>query len=382
MPIFNVTLVHRIFRAVWVAIVTVTVCALLYYSFPIIYPFLLAWVLAYAMNPLVRFFERKCRFPRWIAVTATLLLFAAVLSLIVFVFTTKIIAESSHILSLLQEQLTQLLEWLDDYFQSADFQHLLSEVTTMMNMTDVQSLLSDMTSTISNVGTTVITYLFTFLKSTVLFLPKFVVITVIVMVATFLISKQWDSLAEKSASLIPKRVRSSISALTHDLQKALFGYIKGHLILSSITAFVFYIGLLILGAPNAFTIAIIGGIIDLIPLVGIPAIIVPWSIFAFFDGNVFLGTGLLVLWPIILATRHSFEPKVYGASIGLNPLLLLVFIFAGLKLFGVLGIFIGILALVALTTFQKANVFRDLWRYIMTGKMTDPAVDLKDGTKA
>ncbi|MBU5267076.1 sporulation integral membrane protein YtvI [Virgibacillus proomii] len=369
MRIFNAILVHRIFRALWIAFIIATIFALFYYGFSIIYPFLIAWLLAYIMNPLVRFLEKKGRLPRGLAVLIALLFIVIIISLIIFVFATKIISESSHIIELLQEKMAVWMNWLNDYFLSDSFQQLFLEISTVLDSLDVESSLSQITSTIGSAGPTIVAYLFTFLKSFFLFFPKLALNSIIITVAAFFISKQWNTIAAKLKSVIPNRIRSSICTVARDLQHAVFGYLKGHLILSSITAFVFFIGLLIIGAPYAFTIAIIGGIVDLIPVVGIPAIIVPWVVYAFFEGNNLLGTGLLILWPIILVTRHALEPKVYSSSIGLNPLLLLIFLFAGLKLFGVVGIFIGILSLVVLTTLQKVGVFHDLWSYIMTGKI-------------
>ncbi|WII36178.1 sporulation integral membrane protein YtvI [Paenibacillus thiaminolyticus] len=367
MPLFNVTLVHRIFRGIWVTIVTLGAILLFYYGFRIIYPFLIAWLLAYMMNPLVRFLEQKWRFPRWTAVASSILLFGSIITFAIFVFTTKIVSESWHIVGLVQEQIAEWRNWLNDYYHSAEFQAILSDLNETLTAIDLQSSLSKYTSTIATTGSALVAYLFNFIKASVLFLPKLAVITVIIMVATYLISKQWNSLATASKQMVPERVRASIGVVIGDLQHAIFGYVKGHIILSSITALVFFVGLLVLGVEYAFTIAIIGGIVDLIPLIGIPAIVVPWAVFSFIEGNLFLGTGLLVLWPVILVTRHAFEPKVYGSSIGLNPLMLLIFLFAGLHLFGVIGIFVGIIALVVLTALQRAHVFRDVWRYIMTG---------------
>ncbi|BFH15452.1 sporulation integral membrane protein YtvI [Paenibacillus melissococcoides] len=367
MPLFNVTLVHRIFRGLWVTIVTVGTILLFYYGFPIIYPFLIAWLLAYMMNPLVRFLEQRWRFPRWTAVASSILLFGSIIAFAIFVFTTKIVSESWHIVGLVQEQIAEWKDWLNDYYHSPEFQALLTDLNATLTSIDLQSSLSKYTSTIATTGSALVAYLFNFIKATVLFLPKLAVITVIIMVATYLISRQWNSLAAASKQMVPERVRASLGVVMGDLQHAIFGYVKGHIILSSITALVFFLGLLVLGVEYAFTIAIIGGIVDLIPLIGIPAIVVPWAVFSFFEGDLFLGTGLLVLWPIILVTRHALEPKVYGSSIGLNPLMLLIFLFAGLHLFGVIGIFVGIIALVILTALQRAHVFRDVWRYIMTG---------------
>ncbi|GAC40888.1 predicted permease [Paenibacillus popilliae ATCC 14706] len=293
-------------------------------------------------------------------------MFGAMITFAIFIFTTKVVSQSWHIVGFVQEQIAEWRNWLIDYYYSTEFQVILSDLNETLTSLELQSALSKYTSTIATTGSALVAYLFNFIKATVLFLPKLAVITVIIMVATYLISKQWNTLAA-SKHMVPERVRASLGVVIGDLQHALFGYVKGHMILSSITALVFFLGLLVLGVEYAFTIAIIGGIVDLIPLIGIPAIVVPWAVFAFFEGNLFLGTGLLMLWPIILITRHALEPKVYGSSIGLNPLMLLIFLFAGLHLFGVIGIFIGIIALVVLTALQRAHVFRDVWRYIMTG---------------
>lgn len=367
MPIFNVTLVHRIFRATWIFLIMVGMIALCYYGFLITYPFLIAWLFAYMLNPLIRFLEQRWKLQRNLAVITVLLLLVSMIALILYVFVTKIIVESWQITSIVQNQIAEWREHAEAYFYSDAFQQLLIDLNKSFHWVNVKPLLSTYTSTIAGAGTLLVTYLFTYLKIAVLFLPKLAVITVVIMVATLLISKQWNMIAAKSATLIPVRVRQSLDVIINDLRNAIFGYMKGHIILSAITAFVFFLGLLVLRVEYALTIAIIGGVVDLIPLVGIPAIIVPWALFAYLDGNVWLGTGLLIMWPIILVTRHAFEPKVYGTSIGLHPLLLLIFLFMGLKLFGIIGIFIGIIILVVLTALHKAHVFRDLWRYIMTG---------------
>ncbi|MEW9105748.1 AI-2E family transporter, partial [Paenibacillus sp.] len=98
MPIFNTTLVHRIFRAAWVLILVAAVAAVFYFGFSIICPFLIAWLLAYMMNPIVRFLENRWKFRRGFAVMTALLLFAAIIAGVLYIFTTKIISESWHIM--------------------------------------------------------------------------------------------------------------------------------------------------------------------------------------------------------------------------------------------------------------------------------------------
>ena len=58
------------------------------------------------------------------------------------------------------------------------------------------------------------------------------------------------------------------------------------------------------------------------------------------------------------------EPKVLSSSIGMDPLATLISLFVGFKLIGFLGLIIGPVTLVILTTFHKANVFHDVWTFI------------------
>lgn len=137
----------------------------------------------------------------------------------------------------------------------------------------------------------------------------------------------------------------------------------------SITAFIVLIGLLILGVESAFTYALLIGLVDLLPYLGVGTIMIPWLIYAFATGDMTLGIGLSVLYGIILVARQLIEPKVLASSVGLDPLPTLIAMFAGLKLFGVLGLIVGPVTLVVLGAAFRAGVVRDLRNYILHGRL-------------
>jgi predicted PurR-regulated permease PerM len=115
---------------------------------------------------------------------------------------------------------------------------------------------------------------------------------------------------------------------------------------------------------QALTIAVILGIIDLIPYFGPGLILIPWSIYSFFTGDIFLGVGLLVLYASTVTVRQIAEPKVLSTSMKLNPLAILVFMFAGLQLFGIVGLVIGPITLVLLISLYDAKIFDGLWKFV------------------
>ena len=72
----------------------------------------------------------------------------------------------------------------------------------------------------------------------------------------------------------------------------------------------------------------------------------------------------MVLYVIVLVQRQIMEPKVLSSNIGMDPLATLISLFVGFKLIGFLGLIVGPITLVILTTLQKANIFHDIWTYI------------------
>ena len=128
------------------------------------------------------------------------------------------------------------------------------------------------------------------------------------------------------------------------------------------------IGLLLLRVPYAVTIGLLIGLVDLLPYLGTGAVFVPWILYAVVDGSYAFAFGLAVLFGIIVIARQLAEPKIYSSSIGLNPLATLIAIFVGLKLFGIVGLIVGPALLVIAFSLHRADVFRDLRRYVKHGR--------------
>ena len=119
-----------------------------------------------------------------------------------------------------------------------------------------------------------------------------------------------------------------------------FKIIKGYVIIMFITFVELSIGLLLLKINNAILIALLIAILDLLPVLGTGTVLIPWGIINLILGNYFIGFALIILYVAILVIRNVIEPKIISKQVGLHPLITLLCIFIGLKLFGVLGMLI------------------------------------------
>ena len=99
------------------------------------------------------------------------------------------------------------------------------------------------------------------------------------------------------------------------------------------------LGFSILSIPNAILLGVVVAIVDIMPILGTGAILIPWSIIGFVLGNTKIGVGMLIMYLIITAVRQALEPRVVGQQIGLHPVVTLICMFVGVQLLGIIGLF-------------------------------------------
>jgi predicted PurR-regulated permease PerM len=97
-------------------------------------------------------------------------------------------------------------------------------------------------------------------------------------------------------------------------------------------------GFLMLGIENSLTLALIIALVDILPILGVGTVLVPWSVILIVNGESELGMGLLVLFIAIYLVRQYAEPKIVSAQMDVHPLIVLFAMYAGLKLAGILGL--------------------------------------------
>ncbi|NQX68055.1 sporulation integral membrane protein YtvI [Paenibacillus alba] len=373
MGILNPRLVHQIFRGIWVALIIVLISLAFYYVIPLIYPFIFGWVLALMLNPVVNFFQFKLKFPRWLAVSFSMLLFISAMVAAVTLLVANIVVELGSLADTLQIQINLWVEQFNVFINSTAFQDWIERINEFFenNPKYQETVNKNLTSTagsIADVSKYIIGYVFDTLRRFLTSLPNIATITIIVMLATFFISKDWYQLIKRYKGIFSDVIVKTTQLIRTDLQKALFGYMRAQLILVSLTALVVIIGLLVLRVDYAITIGLLTGLADLMPYLGTGAVMVPWILYVFFaQGNFYLGIGLSVLYGAIVIARQIMEPKVLASSVGLDPLATLIAMFVGLKLFGLLGLIIGPVTLILISAFYRARIFHDIAAYIHKG---------------
>jgi predicted PurR-regulated permease PerM len=179
------------------------------------------------------------------------------------------------------------------------------------------------------------------LSSTALSVTKSVLSTIVAVITiaflTLFMLLEGPTWIERLLGLVPERHEPRVRRIGLDVYRTVGGYVAGNLAISLLAGTLSATLLLALGVPYAIALGLIVGLLDLIPLAGATIAAAIVSTVAFIDST---RNGIIVLVFFILYQQlenHVIQPVVYGKTVQLSPLAVLVAVLIGAELAGVLG---------------------------------------------
>lgn len=322
------------------------------YLLPLLLPFLLGASLALAAEPIVRFGCTRLKLPRAAAAGIGISMTFAFLTLVLLVLCAFVVRELRTLVGILPDLedavlagMDSLSGWLLDLAQKAPAE-LRGLVTKQVSglfsggaallEKGISWLLSLATGVLSRVTGSALTF-FT------------------AIISSFMISAKLPRLRALLRSRFPKdRLQTVISAFVQ-LKSVLGGWLKAQLKLCGITFALCTGGLLLLRIPHALLWALLVALVDAFPILGVGTALIPWSLVAFLQGDRFLAFGLLGLYAACAVTRSVMEPRLLGKQLGLDPLVTLIAIYAGYRLWGFPGMLLAPMLAVTLTQLTRPD---------------------------
>lgn len=316
------------------------------YILPMILPFLLGSLIAFGAEPEVAFLERRLHFPRFLAS-----LLGITLALI-FLFGTLI-----GILSLLLRQLQKLGSALPDLMGTVSQGMSLLQgwlLGLAQNLPrELAGLCSDWIVSLFGSGNALLDravgWLLGFASGILGWIPGGALSLGTGILAAYMVSAKLPVL-RASRIFQEDRFRGVLQKLT-GLKEVLLSYGKAQFLLMSIIFAVLMLALFWLRVPFAPLWAVLIALVDAIPVLGTGTILIPWSIICMLQGSHSRSIGLLFLYAATTLGRTVLEPKFLGRELGLDPLLTLMALYIGFRLWGVWGLVLSPLAAVVILRF-------------------------------
>ncbi|MTI49662.1 sporulation integral membrane protein YtvI [Sporosalibacterium faouarense] len=350
--------VHFFLKIISVLIIFLLVYIFLTTVFKWLLPFILAYIIAYITNPLVNFMELKLRIPRRLASLIIILFTLLFIALVVLIVFYRIIFEIKKLSDMLPFILDQISNLFNQMFTKGVniYDKLPTEFSHITN-----SLLDGGLSSISSVIATLTESTTKFAYGIAKSLPSLFIFIIVLFLSTYFISSDRNKISNYIFKQVPGEVLSNMVIVKNDLVFALFGYVKAQLILMSITFIEITIGMLLIGVDYPVLIALFISIIDALPILGTGIILLPWAFFALLSGDFTMALFLAILYIIVLLVRQMLEPKIIGKQIGLYPLVTLMSMYIGLKVFGIIGLIFGPISILIIKSLLNSNL-STLWK--------------------
>ena len=307
------------------------------YVLPLLMPFLLAYLFSLLLHKPADYLSKRLKIGRRLVAAVLVTLFyllLAVLALLVgselFTFARDAVSRFNTVIIPSVEALT---EWASRWTRRLD-PNVISVLEGMEN-----SVLLSLRSKVAEISTRVVTGIMSGVPSgflNVLFM----------VIATYFISLDFGLLRWAVARRIKSEIYEKIIAGATYLSTTLGRLARSYLLIMCITFVEQAIGLTILGVDYSILIAMAIAVFDIFPVVGSGTIMLPWAVSSLVTGDMKRGVGLLVMYVIITIVRQSIEPRIVGDHVGLHPLLTLMCMFVGFRVFGGVGM-LGLPILVA-----------------------------------
>lgn len=331
------TIANGLLRAIAILAGVFILLYVLYQVQTVILFLFIALIVSMIASPIVYFLKRKCKFPHTLAVIVTLVFLISLLAGFIFMFVPLIISQGENLSLLNTAQLEQ------------DFNEVINQVNTYLSghNIDAQKLMkqADLTSKLN------FDFIPNFINSLIGILSGFGIGVASVVFITFFFLKDRKLFSRAAKKLLPDAHEDKIVNSFRKINYLLSRYFIGLIIQMSILFVIYLIVLLIFGVENAFIIAFITALLNIIPYIG-PLIATALVIILTMLGNIgpetqgeMLSTTLYVFIGYCAAQfldNNITSPLIFSNSVNSHPLEIFIVILASSFLFGVLGMIVAI----------------------------------------
>ncbi len=189
-------------------------------------------------------------------------------------------------------------------------------------------------------------------------ITKIIIQIVLGYILSIFLAFEWPTLKKFLSKHIPISVKSFTVSVFGDAIKGLGSFIKAQAILISCTFLIIWVSLSLLGVNNALFLAFLSALFDMLPLVGLLTLFLPWVIYLFIVGEVSLAIKLSILWAVVAGFRQVMEPKITGNSLGISPFFMLSGMFVMTAILGFVGLILTPVVLVIIKSLWEKGYFQ------------------------
>jgi len=351
-------------RIILVAAAFILIILVLVRTWGSLYPFIIGFIIAYLALPLVDRLEgwmptalKKSKSARSFAIIIVYLLILIILAVSFYLLYSVVFDQVQRLINemptLSQNIENQLNAWSEDS-RIADIWNTYQQNIAADIRLQIETQLSSVAQRIVEGFVKVFQQGAVGVLDTVTKTLNFLLGILIVPIWLFYVMIDSRSISHSLGNLVPQSIRGDVSAILKIIDNVFDAFLRGQLILCLIIGLLGFIVLIIIGVPYAAMLGLIVAITEAIPMIGPLLGMIPALLIAIAQGPNALLLTFIAFMVISQIESIVLKPRVMGDSLSLHPALIMVVLFIGVDMGGILGMILAA---------PLAAVIRDLFKY-------------------
>lgn len=349
---------------IW-GIAVVVLVGVLYLLGNVILPFVLAGAVAYVLDPIADWLQRRGFSRMWATITITFL------AVVMFVIVTFLVIPT------LVRQTIELFQALPQFVQQFE-DGLTERFPELLNPeSQMRRSLNALGDTLQSRGAELVETLL----SSALNLLNIIVLLVLVPVITFYLLLDWDRMVARIDGLLPRDHAPTVRKLARDIDATLSSFIRGQGTVCLIMGVFYAVGLMVVGLNFGAAIGAFAGLITFIPYVGAllgGALAFGVALFQFWGDWVWILVVAAIFFSGQFLEGNIITPNLVGSSVGLHPVWLIFALSAFGTLFGFVGMLVAVPVAAALGVLVRFGLEQYRQGRLYQGTGVDPTDDEQD----
>ena len=317
-------------------------------------PFVIGWFLAYVASPLVNWLEKRVRIVKKLGSALIIILVLAGVGLLCYFLGSKLWQEIRALI----ENMPGIYRDLESGFYTVGENlegifEMLPEGVQEGWQTMISNLDQTMGNLIGRISEPTMAAAGNFAKR----IPSIFIGTIVTFISSYFFIAEREEVIIWAKKVTPDPLVERMSMVMDNLKYAVGGYFKAQFKIMIVVCLILIVGFVILDVHFYFLLAILIALLDFLPFFGTGTALIPWGLYKLMVGDYKMVIGLVILYGVTQLVRQLIQPKLVGDSMGLKPLLTLVFLYAGYKIGGVIAMIFAVPIGMILMNLYKAGAF-------------------------
>lgn len=317
-------------------------------------PFVIGWGIAAIAAPLVNWLEKKFNIVKKLGSALIVILVIGLIVVGIYFAVSRIILEVGDLIKNIPELYAQLESGLRQIgsAMSGIFEKLPVVIQDGWN-TVVANLDQYMGDLVSRISEPTVMAAGNFAKS----LPSYLISVIVAILSAYFFTIQREDVLKWMKQIAPPSVEKRMTLVMDNLRYAVGGYFKAQFKIMGVVFLILLVGFAVLGVRYFVLIAFLISFLDFLPFFGTGTAMIPWGIYKFLMGDYKMAILLIAIYAVTQLVRQLLQPKLVADSVGMNPLVTLLFLYIGYRIGGVLGMILAVPVGMVLINMLQAGAF-------------------------